>query len=114
MENLDPYLILIHLTLAHESPAIFTDWFILSRLVHNHATRDNADVVRDNFFDVGLVESTWTLHTPRSHLVNYGDKLIKVYGPRLWNSFPCSIHDSSSFKTFKYKLKKHLVTNCST
>ena len=104
----------VYLTLAHESPAIFTDWFFLSSLVHNHATRDNTDVVQGNFFDVGFVESTWTLHTSGSHLVNYGAKLIKVYGPVLWNSFPSYIHHSTSIKSFIFKLKTHLIENYST
>ena len=35
--------------------------------------------------------------------------MIRVYGPKLWNSIPRDIQDSSSLATFKIELKKHFI-----
>ena len=35
--------------------------------------------------------------------------MIRVYGPKLWNSIPRNIQDSSSLATFKIELKKHFI-----
>ena len=64
---------------------------------------------RENYFDVGTVEQTKFLFTKRSQLVNYGAKMIQVYGPTLWNSLPRELHDSTSLPTFKENLKKYLL-----
>ena len=64
---------------------------------------------RNEYFDVGTAEPTRTLFTKNSHLVNYGGKMIRVYGPKLWNSIPSDIQDSSSLSTFKIGLKKHFI-----
>ena len=71
----------VYLTLANESPQIFSDWFVHNHAIHNHITKSNAVITQDNFFDVGSVELTKTLHTRGSKLANYGSKLIKVFGP---------------------------------
>ena len=52
---------------------------------------------------------TYALYIHKSRLVNYGDKLIKVYGPLLWNSIPEEIQDASSVQTFKLYLKKYFL-----
>ena len=77
--------------------------------VHTHATRSNAQISRENYFDVGTEVQTYTLYIPKSRLVNYGDKLIKVYGPILWNSIPEGIQDACSVQTFKLYLKKYFL-----
>ena len=96
-------------TLTQESPAVFWDWFTYSHLIHNHATSSSTQINRSHFFDVGTVEPSKCLFTKRSHLVNYGGKMIQVYGPILWNSLPKEIHDSSSLPTFKDKIKKYFL-----
>jgi hypothetical protein len=47
--------------------------------VHTHATHAHID--RANYFDVGTEVSTYTLFIQKAKLPNYGDKLVKVYGP---------------------------------
>ena len=96
-------------TLARETPIVFWDWFTYSHLIHNHATTSSTHVIRDNYFDVGTVENTQFLFTKRSHLVNYGEKMIQVYGPILWNSLPKEIHDSPSLPTFKNNIKNYYL-----
>ena len=99
----------IYSTLCDLSPKIFNDWFTYMSDVHTHATRSNANIDRANYFDVGTEVSTYTLFIQKSKLANYGDKLIKVYGPILWNSIPESIQDACSVQTFKLYLKKHFL-----
>ena len=99
----------IYCSLAHENPAVFWDWFTYSHLIHNHATSSSTQVINSNYFDVGVVENTKFLFTKRSHLVNYGGKMIQVYGPTLWNSLPKEIHDLTSLPTFTDNIKKYFV-----
>ena len=99
----------VYSTLARENPTVFWEWFTYSHLIHNHATSSSTNVNRTHFFDVGTIEQSKFLFTKRSHLVNYGGKMIQVYGPLLWNSLPKEIHDCTSFSTFKNKIKSHYV-----
>lgn len=99
----------IYSTLCDLSPKVFSDWFTYISDVHAHATRSNATICRENYFDVGTEVQTYTLYIPKSRLANYGDKLIKVYGPLLWNSIPEVIQDACSVQTFKLYLKKHFL-----
>ena len=99
----------VYSTLARETPIVFWDWFTYSHLIHNHATTSSTQVIRTNYFDVGTVENTKFLFTKRSHLVNYGGKMVQVYGPTLWNSLPKEIHDSPSLAIFKTNIKKHFL-----
>ena len=43
-------------------------------------------------------------------LVMYGDRLIKVYGARIWNKIPFCIQDATTIATFKSKLKEFLLS----
>ena len=61
------------------------------------------------YFDVGNVEHTRYLFTKRGHLVNYGAKMIQVYGPKLWNTLPKNVHDSTSLASFKINVKNHFI-----
>ena len=99
----------VYTTLARESPKVFWEWFTYSHLIHNHATSSSTQINRTNYFDVGTVQQTKCLFTKKSHLVNYGGKMIQVYGPILWNSLPKEIHDSSSLPTFKNNIKKYFL-----
>ena len=99
----------VYSTLAQENPTVFREWFTYSHLIHSHATSSSTNVIRTHYFDVGTVEQTKFLFTKRSHLVNYGGKMIQVYGPTLWNSLPQEIHDSSSLPTFTDNLKKYFI-----
>ena len=97
-------------TLDGESPQIFDDWFTYVHDVHFHATRSDTHITRDNYFDVGTEIPTTSLRPVRSNLVHYGDKLIKVNGPLIWNRLPHSIRESNSIYIFKDHLKKYFLS----
>ena len=99
----------IYSTLAELSPSIFTDWFSYTNDIHSHATTSSVTITRNQYFDVGTAEPTRNLFTKNSNLVKYGGKMIRVYGPKLWNSIPREIQDSTSLSTFKIKLKKYFI-----
>ena len=99
----------IYNTLNNDSPSIFSDWFIYSHLVHEHTTRSNAAIIQKQHFDVGRAEPSKNLHTQRPNLVKYGQRLIQVYGPTLWNSFPDNLKDSPSIYTFNRLAKNYFL-----
>ena len=99
----------IYNTLNNDSPSIFSDWFIYSHLVHEHTTRANAAIIQKQHFDVGHAEPSKNLHTQRPNLEKYGQRLIQVYGPTLWNSFPDNLKDSPSIYTFNRLAKKYFL-----
>ena len=43
-----------------------------------------------------------------SRMVNYGDRRFAVCAPRLWNSLPLQIRNSTTIRHFKSQLKTHL------
>ena len=67
--------------------------------ISQHATRSSVNIVCENYFDVGTEIPTYILKIASSRLANYGDKLIKVFGPLLWNSIPYEIQDIFSTDT---------------
>ena len=97
-------------TLDGESPQIFDDWFTYVHDIHIHATRSDTHIIRDNYFDVGNEIPTTSLRPVRSNLVHYGDKLIKVNGPQIWNRLPHGIRESNSIFIFKDHLKKYFLS----
>jgi hypothetical protein len=48
------------------------------------------------------------LNIPKTRLNTYGDKAFQAAAPRLWNSLPLKIKQSSSTMAFKQALKTHL------
>ena len=50
------------------------------------------------------------LHIPRSHSAFF-DRAFSVQGPKLWNSLPADIRNSTSINRFKRKLKRYLFYN---
>ena len=50
------------------------------------------------------------LHIPRSHSA-YFDRAFSVQGPKLWNSLPVDIRNSTSINRFKRELKRYLLYN---
>ena len=99
----------VYSTLCDLSPKVFSEWFTYISDVHPHSTRSSTSICNVDFFDVGTEVKTYTLFVPKSRLANYGDKLIKVYGPLLWNSIPEIIQDACSVQTFKMYLKKYFL-----
>ena len=78
--------------------------------MHSHATTSNVAISRINYFDTGTEHQTYSLFTQGSKLVNYGGKMVKVYGPVIWNSLPYNIQDSCSVKIFKNHLKNYFLS----
>ena len=93
-------------TLCYESPSIFWDWFVFCHSLHTYATTSSTIIVRENYFDIGTVNSTFTLRVPRGMLEKYGKRMVKFSGAHLWNMLPSDIQGSSSLCTFKEKVKK--------
>ena len=97
----------VYSTLTFESPAIFNNWFQYAHEVHDHTTRTSTDVIRENYFDVGQVQQSFTLHT-KGATNDYGRKMIQVSGLVIWNRIPDDIKEAGSIFTFKRNLKLHI------
>ena len=52
--------------------------------------------------------NTILLHQPRTKLKFAGDRAFSSIAPKLWNSLPSKIRESTSLASFKSKLKTHL------
>ena len=103
----------IYLTLEEETPQNFHGWFQYGNDIHSHAVRSNTQIIQDDHFDVGTEVPTTNLRPVRSHLVHYGDKLIRVSGPLIWNGLPGDIRECTSIFTFKDHLKKYFISQYS-
>ena len=80
---------------------LFEDWFTFSSSIHEYRTRLN--------FNINSRVSTNNLFIPIARTSNYGMKLLKVSGPKIWNSIPLDIRSSTSFTRFKKLVKNHLI-----
>ena len=98
----------VYSTLNFDSPGIFHDWFKFDFEVHDHSTRTGAEVIRENYFDAGETIRSLALHTKGSKN-KYGQKMIQVYGPLLWNSLPDLIQKATSIHIFKKNLKIYFL-----
>ena len=94
-------------TLTSESPSIFNEWFQYDHEVHDHSTRASTDIIRENYFDVGYVQQSFTLHTKGANN-EYGRKMIQVMGPLIWNGIPEDIQEAGTILTFKKHFKAHI------
>ena len=97
----------VYSTLTYDSPAIFEEWFQYDHEVHDHTTRSSMNVITENYFDVGYVQQSFTLHTKGAN-TDYGRKKIQVSGPLIWNRIPEDIQKAGSIITFKKWLKFHI------
>ena len=104
----------VYSTLCYDSPFIFWDWFIYCHSLHNYATTSSTNIICNDYFDVGTVDTTYTLRVPRGMLEKYGRKMVKYSGARLWNALPSDIQDSTSLATFKEKVKKYYIGQYNT
>ena len=98
----------VYSTLDFESPRIFHDWFVFNHEIYDYNTRLNAVISQDHHFDVGTVQRSLSLHT-KGFKNSFGQKMIRVSGPVIWNSIPESIQKSTSIHSFKSKLKKFFL-----
>ena len=74
----------------------------MSTVVHKYKTRLNY---------VGSDKPTNNLFIPSARTSNYGLKLLKVNGPKIWNSIPIGVRTTMSSFSFKKLLKDHLLSN---
>ncbi len=99
----------VYLTLCKISPGIFFNWFTYTHQVHSYATKSNVTISQDHYFDVGTEHKTYTLYTKKANLVNYGEKMIHISGPLIWNDLPLNIQDAASISIFKNKVKEFFI-----
>ena len=99
----------VYSTLSYDSPPIFWDWFTYSHQVHSYSTTSSTVIVRENYFDVGTVQETYTLYIQKAKLEKYGKRMMKILGPLLWNKLPEHLQDSDSSYTFKRNVKKYFI-----
>ena len=97
----------VYSTLTFDSPTIFNNWFQYAHEIHDHTTRSSTDIIRENYFDIGQVQPSFTLHT-KGATNEYGRKMIQVSGPVIWNRIPDDIKEAGSIHTFKKNLKLHI------
>ena len=62
-----------------------------------------------NLFKIENVEKTNNLHNVGGRLDNYGAKLLKVLGPKIWNNIPLEIRKSKNIFLFKLRLKMYFI-----
>ena len=84
----------------------FHNWFTSNHNIHNYNTRSN-------FFDIDKNINSSNLFVINARTTHYGLKLLKVSGPKIWNSIPKHIRSNQSALSFKYYLKKHLIAQIS-
>ena len=92
----------IYKCLNLDTPANFHDWFKLNCDSHIYNTRSN-------FIDINNIVKSNNIFIRNATTSFYGLRLIKVEGPKLWNTLPKSIHNNNSLKSFAKCLKNDLV-----
>ena len=92
--------------LSHLTPPIFWEWFSIYNEV---ATRSNTVINQDDYFDIGTISQSITLHTKSFNKDSYGAKKVQVLGPVLWNNLPGILRNSDSLEIFKKGLLKLML-----
>ena len=77
--------------------------------IHQHGTTSNVEIIRENYFDVGMAIQAKILHTKQFNIVNYGCKSLQMAGPAIWNDLPSEIRNKERLNPFKYSCKKHFI-----
>ena len=93
----------IHKCLYLRTSDNFNEWFILNHSKHNYLTRHNYNNPSNKV-------ATNSLFIPLARTTNYGLKMLKVKGPKIWNSLPIVIRTTKSPYCFKKLLKLHLLS----
>ena len=70
---------------------------------HNYLTRHN-------YNNPSNVIATNSIFIPLARTTNYGLKMLKVKGPKIWNSLPSGIRITKSPYCFKKLLKSHFLS----
>ena len=86
-------LLFVHKFLYHgnKMPSIFASYFTQNTSVHHYNTREK-----------------YSLHLDNPH-TDFGKRLIKFKGSRLWNNLPDSVKTLNSIPAFKNSLKNYLL-----
>ena len=93
----------IYNCLVKNTPVNFHHWFKLTDEIHDYNTRSK-------YMDINNSIITRTLFVPNARTTNYGLKLIKVQGTKIWNKLPTPLRvENLAFSTFIRKLKTHLL-----
>ena len=88
------------------TPTNFHSWYHLTSLMNKHNTRSK-------FVNIENSVLTRTLFFPTARTSHYGLKLLKVQGPKIWNSLPPLLRINESFNNFNKKLKNILLNKYS-
>ena len=83
------------------APRNFHGWFQLTHERYGYRTRSNFS--ND---DGSIIQN---LFIPSARTTNYGLKQLRVNGPRIWNSLPTYIKNTTSLKVFTNNLKIHYI-----
>ena len=86
------------------TPVNFHSWYQLTFKMNKHDTRSK-------FVNIENSVETRTLFVSTVRTSNYGLKLLKVMGPRIWNSLPPLLRINESLNSFIEKLKIILINN---
>ena len=52
------------------------------------------------------------LNVPKVNQVSYGEKSLRYYGPKIWNSLPFHVKTSENLKTFKEIINNWIGSTC--
>ena len=85
------------------APVNFHSWYHLTSVLNKYNTRS-----KYANFDNSI--KTKTLFVPIARTSNYGLKLLKVLGPKIWNSLPPLLRINNSLNNFNKKIK-HILIN---
>ena len=88
--------------LNKNNPINFHDWYKLTTVTNTHNTRSK-------FININYLVTTRTLFIPIAKTTKYGLKLLKVLGPKIWNSLPPLLRINESLDNFIKKLKINLI-----
>ena len=84
------------------TPENFHYWFLMNSEVYDHKTRLT--------FKIDDKTAVNNLFIPSARTTHYGMKLIKVSGPRIWNSLPTHLKQVTTLEIFLKKLKDHFLS----
>ena len=86
------------------NPNNFHDWYKLTTVTNTHNTRSK-------FININNLVTTRTLFIPIARTSKYGLKLLKVLGPKIWNSLPPLLRINESLDNFIKKIKINLIND---
>ena len=92
-------------TLTYSSPQNFWNWFQYKHDIHDYPTKSSTAITCSHYFDTGTRESTLNLYVNKTNLVKFGDRMIKISGPRIWNELAFEIQSSLTIASFKSKVQ---------